>query len=140
MSQPEHEHLDFPPVKHGQFCWTEIASNDAEKCMEFYTNVFGWTFKKGDAAGGMQYNEFSTGGDHPVGGLYQMDPKWFGEHMPPPHFMNYVFVDDVDASAQKATDLGATLIRPPMDIPNVGRMSILTDPTGAHIAIFKWNR
>ena len=136
MSQPEHEPIEFSPLKRGQFCWTEIASNDAEKCMDFYSNVFGWTFKKGDA-GGMQYNEFSTGGDHPVGGLYQMDPKWFGEHMPPPHYMSYVLVDDVDESAKKVLELGGAVMREPMDIPNVGRFSIITDPTGAHIAIFK---
>ena len=138
MSQPEHEHppIEFTQMKHGQFCWTEIASNDAEKCMDFYSNVFGWKFKKSDAAG-MQYNEFSTGGEQPVGGLYQIDPKWFGDNPPPPHFMSYVMVDDVDATTKKAEDLGATITRPPMDVPGVGRMSIIQDPTGAHIATFK---
>ena len=138
MSQPEHEHppVEFTPMKHGQFCWTEIASNDAEKCMEFYSNVFGWTFKKGDA-GGMQYNEFSTGGGYPAGGLYQMDPAWFGNNPPPPHFMIYVMVDDVDEATKKAQGLGATVTREPMDIPGVGRFSVIQDPTGAHIATFK---
>ena len=139
MSQPEHEHTaaDFQPMKHGDFCWTEIGTTDAEKCMVFYSNVFGWSFKKGDAAGGMAYNEFSTGGEYPVGGLYQMDPQWFGGTTPPPHFMIYVAVDDVDAATAKAEELGATVKRPPMDIPGVGRMSMIQDPTGAHIATFK---
>ena len=141
MSQPEHEHppIEFTPMKHGQFCWTEIASNDADKCMEFYTKVFGWKFKKGDGAEGMAYNEFSTpGSDYPAGGLYKVDPGWFGGNPPPPHYMNYVMVDDVDESTKRATELGATVTRGPMDIPGVGRMSIIADPTGAHIALFKW--
>jgi len=139
MSQPEeeHPHVDFQPMKHGEFCWTEIGTNDAEKCIEFYSNVFGWTFQKGDAAAGMAYNEFSTGADHPAGGLYQMDPQWFGGTTPPPHFMIYVAVDDVDAATARAEELGATIKRPPMDIPGVGRMSVIEDPTGAHIATFK---
>src|ERR1051325_10615147 len=105
--------------------------------MEFYSNVFGWTFKKGDA-GGMQYNEFSTGGDFPAGGLYQMDPAWFGGSTPPPHFMIYVMVDDVDEATKKAVELGGTVTREPMNIPNVGRFSIIQDPTGADIASFKY--
>lgn len=137
MSEHEHPPVEFAPLKHGQFCWTEIAGNDAEKCMEFYSAVFGWSFKKGDAGDGMAYNEFSTGGDYPVGGLYQMDPKWFGNDPPPPHFMSYVAVDDVDATTSKAGELGATVIRPPMDIPGVGRMSVIKDPTGAVFATFK---
>jgi len=139
MSKPEHEHpqVEFTPMKQGEFCWTEIASNDADKCMDFYTNVFGWEFKKGDAAPGMAYNEFTTGGDQPAGGLYQIDPQWFGGNPPPPHFMSYVMVDDVDETTKKAAELGGTVTRGPMDIPGVGRFSIIADPTGAHIATFK---
>jgi predicted enzyme related to lactoylglutathione lyase len=139
MSQPEeeHPHVDFQPMKHGEFCWTEIATTDAEKCIEFYSNVFGWSFQKSDAAAGMAYNEFSTGAEYPAGGLYYMDPQWFGGTAPPPHFMIYVAVDDVDAATAKAEELGATIKRPPMDIPGVGRMSVIQDPTGAHIATFK---
>jgi len=140
MSQPEHEHppIESTPMNHGAFCWTEIATNDAEKCIRFYTNVFGWSFQKGDGAEGMAYNEFSTGGDQPAGGLYQIDPQWFGGNPPPPHLMNYVMVDDVDASTTKAAELGATVVRGPMDVPGVGRMAVIADPTGAHISLFKW--
>jgi len=140
MSQPEHEHppIESTPMNHGAFCWTEIATNDAEKCIRFYTNVFGWSFQKGDGAEGMAYNEFSTDGDQPAGGLYQIDPQWFGGNPPPPHFMNYVMVDDVDASTTKAAELGATVVRGPMDVPGVGRMAVIADPTGAHISLFKW--
>jgi len=137
MAESEHPPLEFIPMAHGEFCWTEIASNDAEKCMAFYAEVFGWEFKKDDGAGGMAYNEFSTGGDDPVGGLYQIDPQRFGGHTPPPHFMNYVWVDDVDAATAKAHELGGTVKRPPMDVPGVGRISVIQDPTGAHIATFR---
>jgi len=122
----------------GEFCWTEIASNDAaEKCKAFYSEIFGWKFKDSDSStDGMKYDEFSTGADYPAGGLYQADPAWFGGNPPPPHFMIYVAVDDVDANSKKATELGATIIREPMDIPNVGRFCVIQDPTGAVIATF----
>jgi uncharacterized protein len=126
-------------LNHGEFCWTEIASSDAEKCIEFYTNVFGWKFQNSSAASeGMDYREFDTGCGYPAGGLYQIDPAWFGDKVPPPHFMTYIAVDDVDASAALAAELGAT-VHKTIDIPNVGRMSIIEDPTGAMFATFKPN-
>lgn len=138
MAEQASEMAGQPLPKQGTFVWTEIASNDAEKCKAFYTAVFGWKFKDSKASSeGMKYDEFSTGGDFPAGGLYQIDPKWFGDNPPPPHFLTYVAVDDVDANAKKAVELGGSLIREPMDIPNVGRFAIIQDPTGAMIATFK---
>jgi predicted enzyme related to lactoylglutathione lyase len=137
MAEQASEMAGWPMPQHGAFCWTEIASNDADKCMAFYSAIFGWQFKSGDAAPGMDYREFTTGGDAPAGGLYQIDPAWFGDNPAPPHFMTYVAVDDVDENAKLAVDLGATIIRGPMDIPNVGRMAIIQDPTGAMIATFR---
>ena len=136
MEEHGNEMGEWEKPRQGSFCWTEIASDDADKCVDFYRNVFGWEFKGGDAAPGMDYREFTTGSDRPVGGLYQIDPKWFGDNPPPPHFMSYVAVDDVDENARVATNLGDTIIRGPMDIPGVGRMAIIKDPTGAMIATF----
>ena len=101
-------------------------------------SVIGWGFMAGGAdKSGMDYREYTTGSENPVGGLYQINPEWFGDNPPPPHFMTYVAVDDVDANAKLAAELGATIVRGPMDIPNVGRMAIIQDPTGAHIATFR---
>jgi predicted enzyme related to lactoylglutathione lyase len=138
MAEQASEMAGWPVPKQGAFVWTEIASNDADKCQAFYEAVFGWEFKTGDNSNsGMDYREFSTGADRPEGGLYEINPDWFGGNPPPPHYMTYVAVDDVDANAKLATDLGATIIRGPMDIPNVGRICIIQDPTGAMISTFK---
>ena len=138
MAEQASEMAGWPIPKQGAFVWTEIASSDAAKCKEFYKDVFGWTFQESNSSQtGMEYIEFSSGGDQPVGGMYQIDPEWFGGNAPPPHFMSYVAVDDVDANAKLATELGATIIRGPMDVPNVGRICIIQDPTGAMIATFR---
>lgn len=135
MSQEGHGDWAMPAA--GEFCWTEIASSDSAVCKSFYTNVFGWKFQDSKPGSeGFEYNEFSTGGSAPVGGLYQIDPKFFGGHAPPPHFMIYVSVDNVDESAKKATGLGGTILNGPMDIPNVGRFAVVQDPTGAALALF----
>ena len=76
----------------------------------------------------MEYIEFGTGGDCPAGGMYQMGEE-YGDA--PSHWMSYVAVDDVDESAKKVAELGGKVCVPPTDIPNVGRFSVITDPTGA---------
>ncbi len=130
----------FAGPSHGSFCWTEIATSDAKKCMDFYTNVFGWKFQMNEAVSdGFAYNEYSTGGDYPAGGLYELTPGMFGEGvpLPPPHFMTYIAVDDVDENAKLVTELGGTVVKEPDDIPNTGRFAILQDPTGAMFCTFK---
>ncbi len=139
MGQEASEMAGFAGPQPGTFCWTEIASNDAENCKAFYSNVFGWTFQDSKATdGAFAYHEFSTGGGYPAGGLYQISAEICGEgELPPPHFMTYVAVDDVDENAKLAEQLGGTIIKGPMDIPNTGRFAIIQDPTGAMLATFK---
>ena len=55
----------------------------------------------------------------------------------PPLWMPYVAVADCDATAAKAQGLGAQLIVPPTDIPNVGRFAALMDAQHACIAFMK---
>ena len=49
----------------------------------------------------------------------------------PPHWMSYLAVDDIDTRIAAAATNGATILRPCFDVPGVGRIAILTDPTGA---------
>ena len=140
MSQEASEMAGYAGLGHGSFCWTEIATSDAAKAKEFYTNVFGWKFQDSNAStDGFAYHEYTTGGDYPAGGLYEITPEMCpeGEPLPPPHFMTYIAVDDVDASAKEAASLGGTVIKEPDDIPNTGRFAIIMDPTGAMFSIFK---
>ncbi|HEY0049924.1 MAG TPA: VOC family protein [Pyrinomonadaceae bacterium] len=120
----------MPMPKHGQVCWTEIATSNVENCKTFYAQLFGWNLKKSEAAGDdMEYYEFSNEADVcPSGGLYQMG-KEYGDA--PPHWMSYVSVDDVDEAASKVWELGGKVCVPPTDIPNVGRFCVVNDPTGA---------
>lgn len=138
MSQEPSEMAGFAGPSPGSFCWTEIASTDAAKCKAFYENVFGWKFQDSNATdGAFEYHEYTTGGDYPAGGLYQISKEMFPDGEPPPHFLTYIAVEDVDENARQAVELGGKVIKAPMDIPNTGRMSIIADPTGAMFATFK---
>jgi uncharacterized protein len=48
----------------------------------------------------------------------------------PPHWSVTFAVDDADAAAAKATELGGQVIVPPFDAPWV-RMTVIADPQGA---------
>ena len=58
----------------------------------------------------------------------------------PPAWLNYVSVADADAtSGRRATAGGKSLVEP-MDVLDVGRMSIIADPTGAALGLWQPRR
>ena len=116
--------------KHGTFCWNELATRDIGAAKKFYTGLLGWTVREMPMQTGV-YTVFKAG-DKDVGGMYAITPE-MGEV--PPHWMGYIAVDDVDALAKKTEELGGKVIVPPMDIPEVGRMVVIADPTGAAISL-----
>ncbi len=115
---------------HGTFCWNELASTDAEAAKKFYTELLGWMLKESNAVG-MVYNEVVVGGQH-IGGMYQMGPEYGGA---PSHWIAYVAVEDVEASAKRVEELGGKVCVPPTDIPNTGRFCVITDPAGATLSL-----
>jgi predicted enzyme related to lactoylglutathione lyase len=116
------------------FCWGELATSDAAAAAAFYSEVFGWKLKTGEATP-LAYTEISMGAQ-PFGGMYTIPAEMAGM---PPNWMPYFAVDDCDAKASQAKSLGANVILPPQDIPNVGRFSYIADPQGAAFAIIKLN-
>jgi predicted enzyme related to lactoylglutathione lyase len=64
-----------------------------------------------------------------VGGLNPM-----GEF---PAWSTYVATDDADATTEKVTANGGTVIAPPMDVGDLGRMAIFQDPSGAVFGVWQ---
>jgi hypothetical protein len=116
----------------GTFCWNELATKDLGAAKKFYTELLGWKLE-GSQAAGMEYNEIVVGNEH-IGGMYQLTAE---QGDAPSHWGAYVAVDDVDAKAKLAEELGGKLCVPPTDIPNVGRFCVITDPTGAKFSLVK---
>jgi len=118
----------------GALTWTELATNDTETAKKFYTSLFGWK-EKTSSGSGMTYTEYSVN-DRPQAGMMAMNEQMKSMHVPP-NWLPYFQVTDVDATANKAKELGAMLFVPPADIPNTGRFSVIRDPQGAVFAIYK---
>ena len=118
----------------GQFYWNELMTTDTDAATSFYTDVVGWGTDSmpmpGD--GGGTYHLWTAGGN-PAGGMMKMDgPQFEGV---PPHWMCYVNVADVDACAAKVEGAGGKVAAAPFDVPGVGRIAIIFDPTGAALGL-----
>lgn len=122
----------------GTFCWFECGSKDAPKSKSFYTRLFGWNAKDVPMPGDAGIYTLLKVGDADFAGLYQMSGPRFEDV--PSHWLNYVAVDNVDETAKQAGALGGQVMAEPMDIPGVGRMAVIKDPTGAVIAIARFDQ
>lgn len=114
--------------KQGFFSWCELLTDDVAAAKAFYATLFGWTFV--DNPMGMDYTLIRAE-DKEIGGIMAIPEAAKGM---PPSWGTYVTVDDVDAVAEKAVELGGKVLVPPRDIPEVGRFCVIRDPRGAMIS------
>jgi predicted enzyme related to lactoylglutathione lyase len=125
------EHIGAGIVnEHASLSWNELVTRDTNRATEFYTQLFDWGAEVQDMPN-MRYTTFKVG-ERMNGGMMPMDEQWEGI---PPHWMVYFAVTDVDASANQAKELGASIHVPPTDIPSIGRFSMVQDPQGAAFTI-----
>jgi predicted enzyme related to lactoylglutathione lyase len=117
----------------GTVCWTELATRDTRAAAKFYSQLFDWKGTEQPAGPNATYTMWMNG-EAPTAGMYEMDAKMAGA---PARWMPYFRVEDCDAAAAEAKKLGGTVCVEPSDIPNIGRFSVLQDPTGAAFAVIK---
>jgi predicted enzyme related to lactoylglutathione lyase len=118
----------------GDFCWFELGTTDQNAAKPFYAAVLGWTPSDHPMPPDGVYTTFKLN-DADVAGAYTLRPQEAATI--PPHWNLYVAVANADDTARRAAELGATIVEPPFDIPHVGRMAVLQDPTGAYFNIFQ---
>lgn len=126
----EGDRPDAETIAPGSWYWNECVTSDPEKALAFYERVFGFTHETMHMSRGPYYVLKKDG--VPRGGLMKCpDPT------APAGWLPYVSVADCDASAARASALGATLCLPPTDIPDVGRFACFIDPLGAALGIIR---
>lgn len=115
----------------GSLIWNELSTSDLDGAKRFYSEVFGWEW-----GGSPTYAEMQVGG-RTVGGVMPRPEQLPAEV--PDYWLVYFATADVDADTHKAVELGATLQAGPIDVPDTGRFTVLTDPQGAGFALFQGN-
>ncbi len=109
----------------GTFTWNELATTDVAAARAFYTAVFGWGID--DAASSDAAAIFTIGGEMVCGSHLAGE----GEY---PSWTVWLAVDDCDASAARASELGGKIMVPPNDM-DFGRGAVVADPHGAVFGI-----
>ena len=108
----------------GEPIWVGLGSPDMDATIAFYGSLFGWTAEPGlEEFGG--YTNFSKDGKK-VAGLMPLMQE--GE---PPVWTSYVCTDDADKTAALVTENGGMVFAAPMDVGDLGRMTVFADPVGA---------
>jgi predicted enzyme related to lactoylglutathione lyase len=113
------------------FVHVELNTTDPARAKTFYGSLFNWKLEDVPMGPDMTYTMVQpgegTGGGimkHPVPGA-------------PSAWLAYVVVDDVKASTEKARSLGAKVMKDVTEVPGMGWFSIITDPTGAALGLWK---
>lgn len=101
-------------------------TRDVAGAKAFYETCIGWEMTAMPM--GEQTYWIAKVGEQPVAGIMDISGDDFTDV--PACWFPYLAVDDVDARLKQATDAGATIQRAPFDIPGVGRIAIIIDPTG----------
>jgi uncharacterized protein len=112
------------------FVHVELNTNDVAKAKGFYSKMFDWKMEDMKMDWGT-YTIISVG--EGTGGGLMKNP------MPnaPSMWLSYVLVDDIDAATKKAKSLGATVMKDVTEVPDMGWLSIIVDPTGAMLGLWK---
>jgi uncharacterized protein len=112
------------------FVHVELNTTDVDQAKDFYGQLFDWTLQDvpmGDSNYTMIQPGTGTGGGimkHPTPDAAS---TWLA----------YVLVDDIAASTEKARSLGATIAKDVTEVTGAGWLSIIIDPTGAMLGLWK---
>jgi predicted enzyme related to lactoylglutathione lyase len=112
------------------FVHVELNTTDLSTAKTFYGKLFDWKMEDMPMPQG-SYTMIDVGEGTGGGMMKQLIPGASSAWLP------YVQVDDIAAATQKAKSLGATVMKDVTEVMNMGWLSIITDPTGALLGLWK---
>ncbi len=121
------ERTEYTP---GTFCWSELTTSDQDAAKAFYGPLLGWQAEDIPVGEGAYYSMQLIGGKRVAAIAPQ--PQQQRDAGVPPLWNSYISVQDADAVAARAKELGADVHAPPFDVMTVGRMAVIQDPQGAY--------
>ncbi len=115
----------------GRARWVDLATSDPAAAQQFYGELLGWRMDVSEDPqyGGYAIGVIDAGQTAGIGGV---------QHPSQPTVWSlYIGTDDVDGLAQRVTDEGGSVVAPPFDVGNQGRMAVFADPGGAVISAWQ---
>jgi predicted enzyme related to lactoylglutathione lyase len=111
------------------FVHVELNSTNLGKAREFYGKLFDWQTRDMPMPGG-KYTTIDVG-QGTGGGMLEQHATNESAWLP------YVQVEDIKAYTNKARTLGAKVIKDVAEVPEMGWLSIIADPTGAKLGLWQ---
>jgi uncharacterized protein len=116
----------------GTPCWVDLGTPDVDAAASFYGEVLGWEVPELPNSAEMGGYRRAKKNGRDVAGVMPLMQE--GQ---PPAWSTYVSVADADATAAAVTANGGTQVAEPMDVSDLGRMAVFTDPEGAFFGIWQ---
>lgn len=113
------------------FVHVELNTTDVPAAKAFYSKLFDWKLEDVPMGEGMTYTMIGVGTGTGGGLCKQMMPG------APSAWLSYVEVADIEAATARAASLGAQVVQPVMEVMGAGWISVIVDPTGAHLGLWK---
>jgi uncharacterized protein len=112
----------------GALSWFELLTNDTDKAGAFYKELFGYELSPFGDDG--SYTVFKKGENEQVAGMMKAPMEGM-----PNYWAIYFTTDDVDKVHEKVKAAGGQAMMEPTDMPEVGRLAVLTDAQGAAFGV-----
>jgi len=111
--------------------WIDVAVETEEQDHDlraFLTALFDWTWDLGGPE--TSFYSIASSNGAPVLGLFRFEGARGAA-------TTYFTTSDINASIERATELGATVMMPAMPVMDLGHMAVLTDPSGAPFGLWQ---
>jgi predicted enzyme related to lactoylglutathione lyase len=117
----------------GKFVWFELFTPDVDRSLAFWSELVGWKRETMPMQSGDVYVMLGNSGMMQCGVMSTaMLPPGT-----PPHWLSYLSVHDVGATARAAEAHGGQVLKEPWDIPTVGRIGVIQDSNGGVLGLFR---
>jgi uncharacterized protein len=116
----------------GTIEWQDLTVPNADEVRDFYQAVVGWEARGEDMGGYEDYHMISPATGQSAAGVCHA--RGVNADVPP-QWLVYINVEDVDASAARAVELGGEIVAGPRFM-GLGRFAVIRDPAGAVCALY----
>lgn len=118
--------------------WREDLRHARRTSQSFYRDLLGWAYTPDRGHG--EASELSTAGRERIQqGPVSLPSKWVnGEERRVGPKQVWVRVDDVEETVERATELGAQVQIPPLNVQGVGRIATVLDPMGSLVSLIQY--
>ncbi len=111
--------------------WADLSSSDPAAARTFYARLFGWNIEVSPDPAYGGYAVAKIDGEDVAGIGPTQSPE------APTAWMLYLGTTDAEAVAKKVSSSGGTVVMPPFDVGDQGRMAVFQDPSGAFISVWE---